>query len=196
MARRLGVTRDDVVDAAVRITDRDGLDGLTVAAVAGEVGCRPPSVYHHVAGLDGLVRAVAGIGADGLAAAVGAAADGNSGRDSLTAMAHAALRWSDEHRGRFEALCRPVDGEVDGDLAARRRSLLDPARRALADAGVPADERQRWLVALVAAVLGASAAVGAHDLASADARAEGAEEAIAAVVEAIGRTVGADATAT
>jgi AcrR family transcriptional regulator len=41
---------DEVVAAARRVLERDGRDGLTMAAVAAELGIRAPSLYKHVAG--------------------------------------------------------------------------------------------------------------------------------------------------
>ena len=86
MARRLGVSRSDIIDAAVRVCDREGLAGLTVAAVAAEVGCRPPSVYHHVDGLDGLLRAVTFVAAEQLVAAMEAAGDEADPTNALSRM--------------------------------------------------------------------------------------------------------------
>ena len=48
MARRLGISRDDVLAAAVKLTQRG--QRLTVAAVAHELDCKPPSIYHHLPG--------------------------------------------------------------------------------------------------------------------------------------------------
>src|SRR5260221_7318780 len=50
MPRRLGaqITLDDVVQAAAAVLARDGYDGLTMRAVAAEIGVRAPSLYWHV----------------------------------------------------------------------------------------------------------------------------------------------------
>lgn len=158
MARRLGVSREDVVAAAVRIGDRDGLDGLTVAAVATEVGCRPPSVYHHVDGLDGLVRAVTLVAADHLTTQLQLAARDAEGLERLHAMLQAAHRWGVGHPGRFDALRRPVDPGADPELAAARVGVLLPVQDVLVELDVPADRRAPLLAALVAAVRGGIAA--------------------------------------
>lgn len=59
---RPGLTRQKVVAAALRLVDRDGLDGLTMRALGRELGVDPMAVYYHVpnkaALLDGLVEAV------------------------------------------------------------------------------------------------------------------------------------------
>jgi AcrR family transcriptional regulator len=61
-ADRPGLNRDRVVDTALAIVDRDGLDGLTMRRLAGELGVEAMSLYHHVANkdeiLDGLVDLV------------------------------------------------------------------------------------------------------------------------------------------
>lgn len=52
MAARLGISREDVHEAVVKIW-REGDKRITVAAVAKELGCAPPSIYHHLPnGLD------------------------------------------------------------------------------------------------------------------------------------------------
>lgn len=65
--------RDALVDAAVRVIERDGFAALTVRAVAAEAGVAPMGVYNHLGGKDGLIVAVLERGFDGLrdAASVG-----------------------------------------------------------------------------------------------------------------------------
>lgn len=57
-----GLNRAAVVAAALRIVDRDGVDGLTMRALGAELGADPMAAYHHVpnkdAILDGVVEAV------------------------------------------------------------------------------------------------------------------------------------------
>ena len=61
MARPKGQTlsRQDVVDAAIRCLQQDGESALGVNRVARELGIRPPSVYKHINGNEALRRAVA-----------------------------------------------------------------------------------------------------------------------------------------
>jgi TetR/AcrR family tetracycline transcriptional repressor len=49
---------EDVISAALRLVEREGLDQLTVKAVADELGVTSPAVYHYVAGKDALVERV------------------------------------------------------------------------------------------------------------------------------------------
>ncbi|ROZ98283.1 TetR/AcrR family transcriptional regulator [Gordonia sp. OPL2] len=40
--------RDDIVDAAIRILERDGVDGLSMRRLAVELGSKPMTLYHYV----------------------------------------------------------------------------------------------------------------------------------------------------
>ncbi|WP_084103277.1 TetR/AcrR family transcriptional regulator [Demequina sp. NBRC 110056] len=44
-----------IVDAALGLADRDGIGALTIRALAEELGTKPMSIYHHVAGKDQLL---------------------------------------------------------------------------------------------------------------------------------------------
>ncbi len=52
------VSWDEVMDAALFVTERDGIDGLTVRAVAEALGVAGPTVRHHVEGDDELADRV------------------------------------------------------------------------------------------------------------------------------------------
>jgi AcrR family transcriptional regulator len=62
--------RGNLVDAAARVLERDGVAGLTVRAVAAEAGVAPMGVYNHFEGKPGLLLAVLQRAFDGLRAAV------------------------------------------------------------------------------------------------------------------------------
>ena len=49
------LSRERVVDAAVRLADRSGLSGLTIRSLADELGAKPMSVYYYVASKDELL---------------------------------------------------------------------------------------------------------------------------------------------
>lgn len=52
------LTRDRIVDVALRIVDADGLDALTMRRLGGELGVDPMMVYRHVADKDALLHQV------------------------------------------------------------------------------------------------------------------------------------------
>lgn len=58
MARRPALSRDRIVDAAVRVADRGGLGRVSMRNVAAELGVEAMSLYHHLAGKDALLDAM------------------------------------------------------------------------------------------------------------------------------------------
>ena len=60
-ARRRGGTQpdplsvDDIMQAALTLTERSGLDALTIKSVADELGITSPGVYHYVGGKQELI---------------------------------------------------------------------------------------------------------------------------------------------
>ena len=61
-ARRRALVRSEILTAALRLIDRDGLEGLNMRALGQELGVRGMSLYHHVSGkdviLDGVVELI------------------------------------------------------------------------------------------------------------------------------------------
>ncbi|MEV0967826.1 TetR/AcrR family transcriptional regulator C-terminal domain-containing protein [Microtetraspora glauca] len=60
--RRPGLTRQTMIDAALRLLDEVGLDGLTVRRLAAELGVQSPALYWHIRTkqelLDGMADAI------------------------------------------------------------------------------------------------------------------------------------------
>ena len=56
--RRAGLTRARVLDAAIELIDRDGLESFSLRRLACELGVEPMSLYNHVASKDDLLDGV------------------------------------------------------------------------------------------------------------------------------------------
>ena len=84
---RAGLTPDLIVLAAATLADREGLDHVTVSAVARLVGVKPASVYAHLEGADDLLRRVTQLALEEMAERASDAVAGRSGRDALAAFA-------------------------------------------------------------------------------------------------------------
>jgi AcrR family transcriptional regulator len=52
------LTRERVLGAAMTLADREGIEALTIRALAAELGARPMSLYHYVAGKEALLDAM------------------------------------------------------------------------------------------------------------------------------------------
>ncbi len=57
-APRNTLTRDRIVAGALELADRDGLDALTIRALAAHLGVRPMAIYHHVPNKDAIIDAL------------------------------------------------------------------------------------------------------------------------------------------
>lgn len=55
---RSPLTQDAIVEAALRILERDGIDGLSMRTVAGELGAGTATLYWHVGSKDELIELV------------------------------------------------------------------------------------------------------------------------------------------
>ena len=118
MARR-GLDRAAVVDAAVAIADADGLEAVTLARVAAALGVRSPSLYNHVDGRDGLIRAIAARATRELATALRRAATGRAGTTAVAAIAAAQRDYARAHPGRYAATVpAPAPGDIEHEEAA------------------------------------------------------------------------------
>jgi AcrR family transcriptional regulator len=116
---RMGLDAGRVVDVAAGIADAEGLEAVTLARVAGDLGVRAPSLYNHVDGRDDLLRALAVLGVRELTSALREAAVGRSSADALTASAHAYRAYARAHPGRYAAtVAAPTRGDEEHRAAA------------------------------------------------------------------------------
>jgi AcrR family transcriptional regulator len=136
---RQGLDPDAVVAAAARIADRDGLDAVTIAAVAADLGVRPPSLYNHVESREALLVAIGLRGMDLLAGTLARAAAGLAGDDALLAVAHAQRAFAFEHPGAYAAMHRAV-GERDERVLAAGEAALVVLRAVLRGYGLVGEE--------------------------------------------------------
>jgi AcrR family transcriptional regulator len=116
---RVGLDSARVVEVAAGIADAEGLDAVTLARVAGELGVRSPSLYNHVDSRSDLLRAIAVLGVRELTAALREATVGRSGAEALAAAAHAYRAYARAHPGRYAAtLAAPTRGDEEHRAAA------------------------------------------------------------------------------
>ncbi|MEV4760445.1 TetR/AcrR family transcriptional regulator [Micromonospora sp. NPDC049559] len=120
---RAGLTTALVVDTAIAVIDEQGLDGLTLAAVASRAGVATPSLYKHVGSLTEL-RKLLGIRVlEEMTAVVTAAVLGTSGDSAVAALMRALREYVLAHPARYAAA--PLDPLHDPALAAAGTGLLN-----------------------------------------------------------------------
>ncbi|HYW28991.1 MAG TPA: WHG domain-containing protein [Gaiellales bacterium] len=130
MSRR-GLSRASVISAAGDLADSDGLEHLTLARLAAELGVRSPSLYNHVDGLGDVRAGVAASALREVHAAVLSAVAGRSGEEAVRAAAGAYRRYALDHPGRYAAMQRPpADGSEQAapadELVQLFARLLEP----------------------------------------------------------------------
>jgi AcrR family transcriptional regulator len=136
---RAGLDPEAVVSAAARVADAEGLEAVSFARLAGELGVQPPSLYAHVDGLDDLRRRLAIRGTRELAVAVQAAAAGRARGDALRAVADAYRAYALRHPGTYTALQRPP-AEGDAEAVESATQLVDLVLAVLRGYGLERDD--------------------------------------------------------
>jgi len=128
---RAGLTSQKLVVAAADLADRDGLDAVSLSALADQFGVRVPSLYKHVAGLNDLQQRIAVEGTVGLLTALRPAVHGKRGRDALHAVGSAYRRYARANPGRYQALQR-----AGGPGSSQAEEIGDLMRGVMADYGL------------------------------------------------------------
>lgn len=103
MAKRVGIDKDAVIRAAVKIADEHGWDSLTLARVAKKLRIRSPSLYNHVGGLEGLRRELKLVALHDLNTALSHATIGKSRDDAVRGLAAAYRAFVKRHPGTYAA---------------------------------------------------------------------------------------------
>ncbi|MNC21387.1 Bacterial regulatory protein, tetR family [compost metagenome] len=114
MSPRAGLDTHTLVLAAAEIADEQGIEEVTLAALAARLGVRSPSLYNHINGLQGLRSLLALHGLELLYAAIAAASDGMKGDAAVHAMGQAYVDFARKHPGLYETTLRaPEEGNSE-----------------------------------------------------------------------------------
>lgn len=130
MSPKIGLDMAKILQTATDIADKDGLEGVTLAALAKRLGVRPPSLYNHIDGLQGLRKQLALYGLEQLHRALAEAAIGRSGDDAVHALGKAYVTFVRTHPGLYEATMQAPD-PLDPDIQRAGRSIVDLTMRVL-----------------------------------------------------------------
>lgn len=112
-----------VVDAALSVIDEQGLDALTLAAVAARTGVAAPSLYKHVASLAELRTLVGARVLEEMTERFGAAVMGYSGDAAVAILMREYRAYVVEHPARYAVV--PLDVLDEPALAAAGTKLLN-----------------------------------------------------------------------
>jgi len=139
---RAGLSRDAVVEAAASLADEGGLEALSLSTLASKLGIRTPSLYNHIAGLEGLRRELALLGLRELGRRLGRAAMGKTTDEAAFAMAWAYRDFVRERPGLYAATVRSsrLSYPEDPDFEAAEREAFEAVLAVLASYGLRGDE--------------------------------------------------------
>jgi len=112
---RVGLDMPTILQAAVEIADKDGLESITLASLAQALNVRSPSLYNHIEGLPGLRSKLALHGLQQLHGNLMHACVCKSGDDAVRAFAEAYMAFARAHPGLYEATLRAADRD-DAEL--------------------------------------------------------------------------------
>lgn len=112
------MSQDAVIEAALTVLERDGLDAVTGTRIADELGVTQPALYRHVEGMEEVWRGLGLQIRSRLVDALNEAAAGRSGADAVVAVANAWRRFANEHRSFYAATDRhPCAGDPELEAA-------------------------------------------------------------------------------
>ena len=141
------LSRERILDAAGRLIENDGLEGLSMRRLAQELDVWPMSVYRYFQDKDALLDALAGTAVESVAAP---RSEGD---------------WRKRLRALLTSLRRELEGRPaemrqrigDAMLSGDRGEISETARALLGEAGLSAGERDRAWVALLGYTFGVAA---------------------------------------
>lgn len=136
MSSKAGLDRAAVVHAAASLADTRGFEEVTLAQLAKQLGIRTPSLYNHIAGLDGLRRELALLGTRELTLRMGKAVMGKTRDEAIMALALAYRAFVKEHPGLYAATIRSSAFTPDSELQAAQQESVEVVLRVLAAYGL------------------------------------------------------------
>lgn len=116
--------RATLINLAAQIVDSDGLDALTLKALANAAGVTQPALYRHIESLNDIWRELGLLARVQLADALAESILGVSGVDAVHAAAHAWRDFGRHHPGRYRSTERARVGG-DAELEAAVQRVLD-----------------------------------------------------------------------
>ncbi|GAV14163.1 putative HTH-type transcriptional regulator YobS [Paenibacillus sp. NAIST15-1] len=103
MSPRVGLTPAMILEAATLIADKQGIEAVTLASLAQQLKVRPPSLYNHVDGLQGIRLLLSIHGLEQLNHALTRAAIGRSGDEAVRSIGKAYVAFVRNHPGLYDA---------------------------------------------------------------------------------------------
>ncbi len=98
------ITKENVIQTASEIADKEGLNKLSLKVIAERLKIRTPSLYNHIASLDALLLEVAHKGMREMNEQMMQSAVGKAGDSAITSLGAAYLNYCILHPGVYEVI--------------------------------------------------------------------------------------------
>jgi AcrR family transcriptional regulator len=121
---RAGLTLDRLTIRAAEMADAQGLEKVTVSAVARSLGVKDASLYSHIRNAHHLRTRIAVLAIGELADRVATALAGRAGKEALVGFANAYRTYAQEHQGRYASMRIVLDEETLEASASARHSAM------------------------------------------------------------------------
>jgi AcrR family transcriptional regulator len=122
------------------LADDEGIDAVTLAALAGRLGVRPPALYKHVDGLGDLRHRIATLAMSEFGDELRGALQGKSGVDALSALFTALRGYATRHPGRYASTTGAEFTGADDPLLSAAARVIGSISAVLSGYGIPPDE--------------------------------------------------------
>ncbi len=138
---RVGLNTVEVVASGAELADEIGIGSVSLAALAGRLGVKPPALYKHVDSIGDLQHRIATLAMIELGDTLRDALQGKSGADAIAALFTAVQSYIVEHPGRYHATTGAQLKGSDDPLVAAAGRVVDSIRAVLSAYGIRPDER-------------------------------------------------------
>ena len=147
MASRKHIDFQRVLETAIALADEKGLEAVTLADIAGQLGIRIPSLYNHISGLPGLRYQMHVWAVRQLVEQTRRAAVGKSGDAAIVSVAGAYRAFALAHPGVYPLTPRAPTPDQP-ELVAAAQELLDIVLAVLEPYGFNDEEKLHAVRAL------------------------------------------------
>ncbi|MEC1668468.1 WHG domain-containing protein [Bacillus sp. FSL K6-1005] len=111
MSPRAGLHQKMIIKAAAEIADQEGINGVTLAALSKKMNVRPPSLYNHISGLQGIRTELAVSGLTKLFDQMADSVKEQKGESALLSLSDAYVGFAVENPGYYEATLLKIQDE-------------------------------------------------------------------------------------
>jgi AcrR family transcriptional regulator len=123
MSPRQGIDLNVILHAAIDILDTEGINQVTLAALASKLHIKTPSLYNHIDGLPGLRKQLAIYGLGLLKERIIQAVVGKSGDEAVISLGLAYISIVREHPGLYETTMVAAE-HMDQDIMRASEEIL------------------------------------------------------------------------